>query len=116
MHPTFASFAVLASPGLQHASTTVTSRGCRRLATASKVAAVEVDAPGCSYNPDRVQHQDAVAAAVAAEVRKALERDLAAQPPPRTVDWQPETDPLALLQVCSLMKLLMEPFRGCAVH
>ena len=72
--------------------------GGRRVAPASKVAAVEVDAPGCSFNPDRGQHQDAVAAAVAAEVRKALQRDLAAQPPPRTVDWQPETDPLALLQ------------------
>ncbi len=54
--------------------------------------------PGCSYNPDRAQHQDAVAAAVAAEVRKGLDRELEARPPPRTVDWAPEADPLALLQ------------------
>ncbi len=59
---------------------------------------MEVDAPGCSYNPDRGQHQDAVAAAVAAEVRKGLDRELEARPPPRTVDWAPEADPLALLQ------------------
>lgn len=70
----------------------------RRAAAPSQIAAVEVDAPGCSYNPDRAQHQDAVAAAVAAEVRKGLDRELEARPPPRTVDWAPEADPLALLQ------------------
>ena len=84
---------------------------------------MEVDAPGCSFNPDRGQHQDAVAAAVAAEVRKALQRDLAAQPPPRTVDWQPETDPLALLQArrelfgdhaASLRFILLLVARACA--
>lgn len=75
--------------------------GGRRVVAAPKIAAVEVDGPGCSYNPDRAQHQEAVAAAVAAEVRKGIDRELAAQPPPRHVDWRPETDPLALLQVCS---------------
>lgn len=31
---------------------------------------MEVDAPGCSFNPDSEQHQDSVAEAVAAEMSK----------------------------------------------
>ena len=38
------------------------------------VAAVEIDPAGCSYNPDRGQHQEAVAAAVAVETKKMLDR------------------------------------------
>ena len=63
------------------------------------MASVEVDAPGCSYNPDFEQHQDAVASAVAAEVRKAIDNELQPIAPPRTVDYELETDELTLLQV-----------------
>ena len=38
------------------------------------IAAVEVDQAGCSYNPDHEQHQDAVAAAVATEMQKQLDK------------------------------------------
>ena len=31
---------------------------------------MEIDAPGCSFNPDLEQHQDTVAEAVAAEMSK----------------------------------------------
>eukprot|EP00884_Botryococcus_braunii_P022467 jgi/Botrbrau1/8904/Bobra.0148s0019.1 len=41
------------------------------------VPAVEIDGPGCSYNPDPDNHQEALAVAVAAEVRKALDREMA---------------------------------------
>lgn len=67
------------------------------------MASVEVDAPGCSYNPDFEQHQDAVAAAVAAELRKAIDNELQPIAPPRVVDYQPETDELTLLQVHNLL-------------
>jgi hypothetical protein len=62
------------------------------------VPAVEIDPAGCSYNPDPEAHQEAVAAAVAAETRKLLDKELQPLPVPRTVDYQPETDELALLQ------------------
>ena len=41
-----------------------------------KIAAVEVDPAGCSYNPDYEQHQDAIAEAVAVEVSKLIEKEL----------------------------------------
>uniref|UniRef100_A0A061R4R0 Ribosome biogenesis protein NOP53 n=1 Tax=Tetraselmis sp. GSL018 TaxID=582737 RepID=A0A061R4R0_9CHLO len=47
---------------------------------------VEVDAPGCSYNPDSEQHQDSIAEAVAAEVYKSLRGELAPKAPPQFVD------------------------------
>ena len=62
------------------------------------IAPVEVDAPGCSYNPDRAQHQEAVARAVAEENAKLIDAELQAQPPPKHVDWQPETDPMMAFQ------------------
>jgi hypothetical protein len=39
------------------------------------IKAVEVDIPGCSFNPDLEQHQDAVAEAVAAEMTKIYARE-----------------------------------------
>ena len=42
-----------------------------------KIAAVEVDPAGCSYNPDPELHQDVVAEAVAHENLKLIERELA---------------------------------------
>jgi Nop53 (60S ribosomal biogenesis) len=41
-----------------------------------KIAAVEVDPAGCSYNPDYEQHQEAVAVAVAVENLKLIDREL----------------------------------------
>ena len=46
------------------------------------IAAVEVDAPGCSFNPEPEAHQDALAAYVAAHVRRDIAKDLAPRPPP----------------------------------
>lgn len=63
--------------------------------------AVEVDQPGCSYNPDAVQHQDAVASAVAAEVQKQLAAELAPKPPAAIAEAMTahQQDELRLLQV-----------------
>jgi nucleolar protein 53 len=36
--------------------------------------ALEIDLPGCSFNPDVEQHQDAMAVAVAAEMRKVYKK------------------------------------------
>lgn len=61
--------------------------------------AVEIDAPGCSVNPDRELHQDAVAVAVAAEMRKVYDKDLQPTAPVARVDWDPEQDELDMLVV-----------------
>lgn len=72
----------------------------RRQADISHAApALEIDAPGCSFNPDRELHQDAVAEAVAAEMRKVYDRDLEPTAPLAVVDYDPETDELDMLQV-----------------
>ena len=61
---------------------------------------MEVDAPGCSYNPDKDHHEEVVAAAVAEEMQKGLDVEMRAKGPPKHVSWQPEVDPLLQLQVC----------------
>jgi len=61
--------------------------------------AIEIDAPGCSFNPDRELHQDSVAVAVAAEMKKIYDKDLEPTAPLAVVDYDPETDELAILQV-----------------
>jgi len=59
----------------------------RRAPRIAPIPAVEVDAAGCSYNPDAEQHQDAVGVAVAAELAKEARRlALAKAAPPRLVD------------------------------
>ncbi len=75
-----------------------------RRSAAGTEPAVEVDQPGCSYNPDAAQHQDAVAVAVAAEVSKGLAAQLAPQAPPLLAGdaGAAEQDELGLLQVCWL--------------
>jgi nucleolar protein 53 len=45
------------------------------------VPAVEVDQPGCSFNPDYEAHQDAIAAAVAREYKRQLRQELAPSAP-----------------------------------
>ena len=65
--------------------------------------AVVVDQPGCSYNPDGEQHQDAVAEAVAAEVKKTLASGLMPKPPPQFAEAgaspSGQITELAMLQV-----------------
>ncbi|KAF8068237.1 dscc1 [Scenedesmus sp. PABB004] len=56
--------------------------GRRRAAAPVPISAVEVDLPGCSFNPDYESHQDALAVAVAAEYRKQLRAELAPTAPP----------------------------------
>jgi len=53
-----------------------------------KVPAVEVDSAGCSLNPEHDAHQDALASAVAAEMRKEYDKDLLPVAPPLTVEWE----------------------------
>jgi nucleolar protein 53 len=59
----------------------------RRPSRIAPIPAVEVDAAGCSYNPDAEQHQDAVGVAVAAELAKDARRlAISKAAPPRLVD------------------------------
>lgn len=52
------------------------------------VPAVEIDASGCSINPDYESHQEAVAEAVAAEMKKQYDRELLPEAPPKVVEWE----------------------------
>jgi Nop53 (60S ribosomal biogenesis) len=74
---------------------------------ANVIKAVEVDMPGCSYNPDPELHQEAVAVAVAAEVKKAIDKELLDKAPARTVDYIPVTDELAQLLVGGLAPVFL---------
>jgi Nop53 (60S ribosomal biogenesis) len=58
-----------------------------------------VDQPGCSYNPDAGQHQEAVAEAVAAEVQKQLAAELAPKPLEMVATSEAKQDDLRMLQV-----------------
>ena len=73
---------------------------CRKAEPPRNIPLVEVDAPGCSYNPDREHHEDIVAAAVAEEIQKDINAGMRGKGPPKHVSWQPEVDPLLQLQVC----------------
>ena len=53
-----------------------------------KAPAVEIDAAGCSLNPEHDAHQDALAVAVAAEMRKQYDKELLPVAPPKTVEWE----------------------------
>eukprot|EP00246_Nothoceros_aenigmaticus_P000412 TRINITY_DN1060_c0_g1_i1.p1 TRINITY_DN1060_c0_g1~~TRINITY_DN1060_c0_g1_i1.p1 ORF type:complete len:357 (+),score=77.04 TRINITY_DN1060_c0_g1_i1:153-1223(+) len=67
-------------------------RDVRRKARGVIAPAVEVDAPGCSYNPTFEDHQEALGVAVAHEVRKILQKELQPTPVPRTVVGTKLTD------------------------
>ena len=71
----------------------------RKQAAKPASRAVQVDAAGCSYNPDIEHHQEALSQAVATEMQKVYKHDMQPSSVPRFVDYQPETDELALLQV-----------------
>ncbi|KAL5568878.1 hypothetical protein UlMin_025453 [Ulmus minor] len=51
----------------------------------SVIPAVEVDPPGCSYNPTFESHQDVLACAVAEEMQKVYKNELGPKPVPLTV-------------------------------
>ncbi len=74
---------------------------------------VEVDDPGCSYNPDREQHEEAVAHAVAVELQKKMNAEMRAKPPAKHVDLQPVTDPLLAYQVRQLDSLHAREYVYC---
>ncbi len=59
----------------------------------------DVALPGTSYNPDSRQHQDAIAVAVAAEVRQALDKELQPVAPKQHLPAEPMQDELEELQV-----------------
>ncbi|XP_058070597.1 ribosome biogenesis protein NOP53 [Magnolia sinica] len=52
---------------------------------ASLIPAVEVEPPGCSFNPSFEAHQDSLALAVAEEMQKVYRNELGPQPVPVTV-------------------------------
>lgn len=52
------------------------------------IPAVEVEAPGCSYNPTSESHQDSLAQAVADEMQKVYAKELRPAPVPLTVEGE----------------------------
>ena len=50
--------------------------------------AVEIDAAGCSVNPDYESHQEVVGQAVAAEMKKQYDAELLPVAPPKVVEWE----------------------------
>lgn len=79
----------------------------RKAESMGQIRPVEIDDPGCSYNPDREQHEAIVAHAVAVEVQKNIEAEMHMKAPPKRVDWQPDTDPLLEYQVRAAESMLV---------
>ncbi|GLT28738.1 hypothetical protein SLA2020_036470 [Shorea laevis] len=57
----------------------------RKVMKTSVIPAVEVEPPGCSFNPTFESHQDSLAQAVAEELKKQYQNELGPQPVPLTV-------------------------------
>uniref|UniRef100_A0A5B6YUX6 Ribosome biogenesis protein NOP53 n=1 Tax=Davidia involucrata TaxID=16924 RepID=A0A5B6YUX6_DAVIN len=57
----------------------------KRISKPSVIPAVEVEPPGCSFNPSFENHQDSLALAVADEMQKIYRNELGPQPVPLTV-------------------------------
>ncbi|KAJ9175989.1 hypothetical protein P3X46_014484 [Hevea brasiliensis] len=57
----------------------------RKASKPSVIRAVEVEPPGCSFNPSFEAHQDSLAQAVAEEMQKVYQSELGPQPVPLTV-------------------------------
>ncbi|KAJ4978399.1 hypothetical protein NE237_009179 [Protea cynaroides] len=57
----------------------------KRKSKPSLIPAVEVEPPGCSYNPSVEDHQDSLAQAVAEEMQKIYRKELGPEPVPLTV-------------------------------
>ncbi|CAN1255209.1 Ribosome biogenesis protein NOP53 [Linum perenne] len=60
----------------------------RKVVIPSTIPAVEVEPPGCSYNPSFEAHQDSLAQAVAEEMQKVYKNELGPQPVPLTVEGE----------------------------
>ncbi len=75
----------------------------RKAEPVRQIRPVEIDDPGCSYNPDREQHEATVAHAVAVEVQKNIDADMRAKEPQKQAGWEPETDPLLEYQVSVIL-------------
>ncbi|KAK2982442.1 hypothetical protein RJ640_026285, partial [Escallonia rubra] len=57
----------------------------KKVSKTSVIPAVEVEPPGCSFNPSFDSHQDSLACAVADEMQKIYRKELGPQPVPLTV-------------------------------
>ncbi|XP_004491045.1 ribosome biogenesis protein NOP53-like [Cicer arietinum] len=57
----------------------------KKVSKPSLIPAVEVDPPGCSFNPSHESHQDTLASAVAEEMQKIYKNELGPEPVPLTV-------------------------------
>ncbi|TKY56513.1 P60 protein [Spatholobus suberectus] len=57
----------------------------KKVSKPSLIPAVEVDPPGCSFNPSYESHQDTLASAVAEEMQKIYKNELGPEPVPLTV-------------------------------
>jgi hypothetical protein len=88
-----------AGPTAAAAAQPAAKRSKRRAVAPALVPAVEVDAPGCSFNPEKEAHQDALAAAVAAEYKKQLADELAPKAPSQfaPAGYKPQDELEALL-------------------
>jgi hypothetical protein len=53
----------------------------RKRPAPAPIAAVEIDMPGCSFNPEYEAHQDALAVAVARKYKQQLKEELAPKAP-----------------------------------
>ncbi|KAK4835281.1 hypothetical protein QYF36_007803 [Acer negundo] len=57
----------------------------KKVSKPSVIPAVEVEAPGCSFNPAYESHQESLAQAVAEEMQKVYQNELVPEPIPFTV-------------------------------
>ncbi|XP_045819386.1 ribosome biogenesis protein NOP53 [Trifolium pratense] len=57
----------------------------KKMSKPAHIPAVEVDPPGCSFNPTHESHQDTLATAVAEEMIKVYKNELGPEPVPLTV-------------------------------
>uniref|UniRef100_A0A0D9WCP4 Ribosome biogenesis protein NOP53 n=1 Tax=Leersia perrieri TaxID=77586 RepID=A0A0D9WCP4_9ORYZ len=64
----------------------------KKRSTASAIPAVEVEPPGCSFNPPFEAHQDSLAQAVADEMRKIYTKELGPEPVPLIVPGEAITE------------------------
>lgn len=60
----------------------------KKVSKPSVITAVEVEAPGCSFNPSHESHQESLAQAVAEEMQKVYQNELGPEPVPSTVPGQ----------------------------
>ncbi|CAJ1970667.1 unnamed protein product [Sphenostylis stenocarpa] len=64
----------------------------KKVAKPTLIPAVEVDPPGCSFNPSYESHQDTLASAVAEEMQKIYKKELGPKPVPLTVPGEAITE------------------------